>query len=147
MTNQAEQVAATRHRSTHRLSLADPAVQEFWAERHLATLTTLTSDGRPHTVPVAPVLDFHAESLRILTSRGSRKVRNIAAAADVAWVSACQVDGRRWCTVEGTAHILTDAHAVRDAEEAYAQRFRVPRPNAERVVLVVSVHHLMGSLR
>ncbi|GAB3493055.1 pyridoxamine 5'-phosphate oxidase family protein [Flexivirga lutea] len=139
--------APPRRRRTHRLTLGDPEVQEFWAERHLATLTTLTSDGRPHTVPVAPVLDAGNGSLWILTSRRSRKVRNVSEAGDAPWVAVCQVDGRRWCTVEGTARVLTDTESVRTAEEAYARRFRVPRPNPERIVLSITVHHLMGSLQ
>ncbi|GGB24369.1 MULTISPECIES: pyridoxamine 5'-phosphate oxidase family protein [Flexivirga] len=135
-----------RRRSTHRLPLGDPEVQEFWAERHLATLTTLTSDGRPHTVPVAPVLDADNGALRILASRRSRKVRNVTEAGDEPWVSVCQVDGRRWCTANGTAEVLTDDESVQHAEKVYAERFRVPRPNPERVVLFVTIDHLIGSL-
>jgi PPOX class probable F420-dependent enzyme len=137
---------ATPSRNSHQLGMDNPALQEFWEERHLATLTTLTADGRPHTVPVAPVLDPENGTVRILASRRSRKVRNVIASTDVAWASVCQVDGRRWCTVEGTTRVLTDHESVRDAEEVYAQRFRVPRPNLDRVVLFITVQHAMGSL-
>ena len=146
MNEPATSAVTPRRQGTHRLHLSDPRLRAFWAERHLATLTTLTADGRPHTVPVAPVLDPDRAVLRILASRSSRKVRNVSGASSAPWVSVCQVDGRRWCTVEGTAGVVTDEEAVRAAEKIYADRFRVPRPNADRVVLLVDVRHVMGSL-
>jgi hypothetical protein len=57
----------------------------------------------------------------------------------------CQVDGRRWATLEGTAVVREDAGAVADAEARYAQRYRVPRVNPARVVLEISVDRVLGS--
>lgn len=122
-------------------------LQAFWEERHLATLTTLTSAGRPHTVPVAPVLDPDRRLLRILTSRTSQKVRNVRTSTSSSWASICQVDGRRWCTLDGVAQVLSDRGAVADAEQRYARRFRVPRANPERVVLMITIESAMGNLQ
>lgn len=139
--------ASGRGARDHRLDLDDPTFHAFWAERHLATLTTLTVAGRPHTVPVAPVLDPDRGVLRILTSRGSQKVRNVRTSTNDPWASICQVDGRRWCTVDGVIEVLSDREAVADAERYYARRFRVPRANPERVVLLITIESVMGNLQ
>ena len=125
-----------------------PAVAlEFLTERHLATLTTLRSDGSPHVVPVGFTWDPEALVARVITSRGSSKVLHVRA-ADVAGAPAtavlCQVDGRRWLSIEGTLSVHEDEPAVRDAEQRYAARYRAPRPNPERVVLVLAVTRILG---
>ena len=51
----------------------------------------------------------------------------------------CQVDGARWSTVEGTAVVRGDRPSVADAEQRYAARYRVPRPNPKRVVIEITV--------
>jgi hypothetical protein len=55
-----------------------------------------------------------------------------------------QVDGARWSTLEGAAQVLDDPDSVRDAEQRYAARFRVPRENPERVVIVITVDRVLG---
>lgn len=125
------------------LSLADPAVREFWAERHLCTLTTLRRDGSPHVVPVGATLDVAAGLLRVTASRGSAKVRQIRAGADR--VAICQVDGPRWSTIEGRAVVRDDPEAVAEAVRRYAARYRQPRPNPERVVIEVTITRVLGS--
>lgn len=136
-----------RPRVPHRLDPSDERLAAFWAERHLCTLTTLRSDGSPHVVPVGATLDERGTTLRIITSRGSAKVRHVAAAGPTgAPVAVCQVDGRRWSTVEGRAVVREDPPAVADAEQRYARRYRTPRPNPERVVIEVAVTRVLGSL-
>ena len=115
---------------------------EFLRERHLATLTTLRSDGSPHTVPVGFTWDEDALVARVIASRGSAKVRQARAGLPA---SLCQVDRRRWLTLEGRTQVLEDPEAVRDAEERYALRYRVPRPNPERVVVVLEVTRVLGA--
>jgi PPOX class probable F420-dependent enzyme len=124
----------------------DVALLEFWAERHLCTLTTLRADGTPHVVPVGATLDAEAGLARVIASGTSAKVRHVAAAgAGGAPVAICQVDGRRWSTVEGRAVVRDDPSAVADAERLYAARYRVPRPNPQRVVIEVTVTRVLGS--
>ena len=117
------------------------AAREFLAERHLATLTTLRPDGTPHVVPVAFTWDAGALVARVIASGGTRKVRNAEAGCRAVL---CQVDGRRWLSLEGTADVLRDPEAVLDAERRYAERYRVPRPNPQRVVLLVTVDRVTG---
>jgi F420H(2)-dependent biliverdin reductase len=117
------------------------ALRAFWIERHLCTLTTLRVDGSPHVVAVGATLDASAGIVRVITRRGSMKVRNVRATGQAA---ICQVDGRRWSTAEGTAAVLEDAGSVADAEHRYAQRYRVPQPNPERVVIEVTITRLLG---
>lgn len=120
--------------------LPGPAL-DFLTERHLATLTTLLPDGSPHVVPVAFTWDADACQARVIASRSTRKVRNAAAGGPAVL---CQVDGRRWLSLGGTVSVAEDAGAVADAERRHALRYRVPRANPQRVVLVVAVTRVLG---
>lgn len=115
---------------------------EFWSERHLCTLTTLRADGRPHVTPVGVALDLERRCGWVITSRDSLKAVHVAADGRVA---ACQVDGRRWSTLEGTAEVRTDRESVARAEERYAARYRTPRPNPLRVALRIDVDRFLVS--
>jgi PPOX class probable F420-dependent enzyme len=119
------------------------AVAEFLRERHLATLTTLRPDGSPHVVAVGFTWDADQRRVRVITSGDSVKAANAARGGRAA---VCQVDGRRWLTLEGTAQVLRDPDAVADAEDRYAGRYRRPRPNPRRVVLVLDVDRALGSV-
>ena len=124
---------------------ASAAARAFLDERHLATLTTLRADGSPHVVAVGFTWDSGAGLVRVITSGGSVKARNAGRGGRAA---VCQVDGRRWLTLEGTPQVLTDAEAVADAEQRYGLRYRQPRPNPQRVVVVIDVdrRHGLGRL-
>jgi PPOX class probable F420-dependent enzyme len=126
--------------ATHPVDLT-PASIAFMSERHLATFTTLRRDGSPHVVPVGFTWDADALVARVISSRGSAKVRQARAGRRAAL---SQVDGRRWITLEGTTRVLEDAASVRDAEQRYAVRYRVPRPNPQRVVVVLDVDRVLG---
>jgi PPOX class probable F420-dependent enzyme len=131
----------------HRLDIRDDRVAAFCAERHLATLTTLRGDGTPHVVPVGVTLDPAAGLARVITSGTSRKARQVATAGPEGTpVAVCHVDGRRWLTIEGRAVLRSDRAAVAEAERRYAERYRTPRPNPERVVIEITVTKLLGSL-
>lgn len=115
---------------------------DFWTERHLCTLTTLRADGRPHLVPVGVALDVEERCAWVITSRTSQKVRNLAQSGLLA---ACQVDGRRWSTIEGTGVVHTDEASVRRAVERYASRYRTPQPNPLRVAIRIEVERFLVS--
>jgi PPOX class probable F420-dependent enzyme len=117
-------------------------VLSFLTVRHLSTLCTLNRDGGPHVVPVGFTFDAASRTARVITSGGSVKARNAARAG--ARAALCQVDGGRWLTLSGPVRVLTDAEAVADAERRYASRYRVPKVNPARVVLVMDVVKLMG---
>jgi F420H(2)-dependent biliverdin reductase len=116
---------------------------DFLTVRHLATLTTLRPGGRPHVVPVGFTWDPVTGTARVITSRSSRKARNAAAGCPAVL---CQVDGRHWLSLEGTARVLEDPASVADAEQRYAVRYRPPRANPERVVLAIDVDSILGNL-
>jgi hypothetical protein len=59
-------------------------------------------------------------------------------------VAVCQVDGGSWTTVEGTAVVSAGAAEVTEAERRYALRYRTPRPNPERVVLLIRIDGILG---
>ena len=115
----------------------------FLTERHLATLTTLRADGSPHVVPVGVTFDPETLTARIITSGGSAKARHVRTGQQR--VAVCQVEGRRWLTLEGTAVVHEDAASVADAVERYARRYRQPRVNPARVVIEISVDRILGT--
>lgn len=124
-----------------------PDGDEFWRERRLCFLTTSRPDGSPHLVPVGVTYDPEARVARVIASGTSKKVRNVRAAEPDARVAVSQVEGRRWCTLEGTAVVKDDAESVAEAERRYAERYRAPRPNPERVVIEITVTKVLGNVR
>ncbi|GGU42173.1 pyridoxamine 5'-phosphate oxidase family protein [Nocardioides albus] len=120
---------------------------EFWRERRVCFLTTSRPDGSPHLVPVGVTFDPEAGVARVISSVGSKKVRNVRDAGSGAQVAVSQVDGRRWCTLEGTAVVKDDAESVAEAERRYAERYKQPRPNPERVVIEITVTRVLGNVR
>ena len=120
-----------------------PGTLTFLTERHLATFTTLRADGSPHVVPVGVTFDPGTATARVITSGTSAKARHVR--DGLARVAVCQVDGRRWLTLEGTAVVRDDAASVADAVERYARRYRQPRENPARVVIEISVDRVLGN--
>jgi F420H(2)-dependent biliverdin reductase len=120
-----------------------PGALEFLTERHLATLTTLRPDGSPHVVPVGVTYDAATGVARVITSGTSVKARHVRGGQRR--VAVCQVDGRRWLTLEGSAVVRDDPSAVADAVERYARRYREPRVNPRRVVLEIAVDRILGN--
>jgi F420H(2)-dependent biliverdin reductase len=116
-----------------------PEVLDFLAERHLATLTTLRPDGTPHVVPVGFTYDPGERIARVITFAGSAKARHGAGRAAL-----CQVDGRRWLTLEGEARVTDDPAAVADAVARYAGRYRVPKERPDRVAIEIAVDRILG---
>ncbi len=114
----------------------------FLTERHLATLTTLRPDGTPHVVAVGFTWDPESRLARVITGGGSRKVANVRAGSPRAVVA--QVDGARWLAVEGVPQVSDDPDRVAEAVRRYAQRYRQPPPNPQRVVLEIAVDRMLG---
>jgi PPOX class probable F420-dependent enzyme len=119
----------------------------FWRERHLCTLTTLRPDGSPHVVPVGVTYDPEAGLARVITNGTSAKVSHVRAAGpEGARVAVCQVDGRRWATLEGRARVHTDPERVGEAVRRYAERYlRTPGENPARVVIEIEVERVLGN--
>ncbi|MET7365435.1 TIGR03618 family F420-dependent PPOX class oxidoreductase [Streptomyces sp. NPDC005566] len=123
-----------------------PEYLAFWRERHVCTLTTLRPDGTPHVVPVGVTYDPQTRLARVITSGKSRKVAHVRAAGPQgARVAVCQMQGRRWATLEGLATVRTEAGQVEDAVRRYAERYeRTPAHNPERVVIEIAVDRALG---
>ncbi|WP_328992159.1 PPOX class F420-dependent oxidoreductase [Kribbella sp. NBC_01245] len=118
---------------------------DFWTERHLCTLTTVRKDGTPHVVPVGVTVDFEGGIARVICSGSSQKARLVRGQGEAA-VAVCQVDGKRWSTLEGRAVVRDEAEQVDDAVRRYAARYRQPRVNPERVVLEITVTKVLGNV-
>jgi len=113
----------------------------FLTERHLAILTTVRPDGSLHACAVGFTYDPSHQLARVICSRRSIKARNAERGCRAV---VAQVDGARWLSLEGTA--VTRAHpaAVDEAVRRYAQRYRMPSENPERVVVEISVERILG---
>ncbi|MEV6501407.1 pyridoxamine 5'-phosphate oxidase family protein [Streptomyces prunicolor] len=124
----------------------DPSYLSFWRERHLCTLSTPRPDGSPHVVPVGVTYDPEARLARVIANKSSTKVLNVLAAGpEGARVAVCQVDGRRWATLEGRAFVRAEPDRVAEAERRYAERYeRTPSPNPSRVVIEIELTRAMG---
>ncbi|RNL81269.1 pyridoxamine 5'-phosphate oxidase family protein [Nocardioides marmorisolisilvae] len=119
------------------------AFLDFWIERRLCTVTTLRPDGSPHVVPMGVVIDPETDTAWAITSKTSRKARNLA---DGGPIAVCCVDGRSWSTIEGTATVSDDPKVVAEAERRYAERYKVPRENPSRVAIRISVTKVIGNV-
>ncbi|MFD0344420.1 pyridoxamine 5'-phosphate oxidase family protein [Streptomyces sp. NPDC127117] len=123
-----------------------PEYLAFWRARHVCTLTTPRPDGTPHVVPVGVTYDPETRLARVITGKNTRKAANVLAAGpDGARVAVCQIDGRRWATLEGRARVRTEPEAVADAVRRYAERYeRTPAPNPDRIVIEIAVDRALG---
>jgi F420H(2)-dependent biliverdin reductase len=126
----------------------DEATLTFLTERHLATLTNVRADGTPHVVPVGFTYEPAARLARVITSGTSVKARLAARPSTGSGTrpvaALCQVDRARWLTLTGPVHVERDPDAVADAVRRYAERYRQPRENPLRVVLVIEVARILG---
>ena len=119
------------------------AVLAFLAERHVAMLTTLEPDGRPHVVAVGFTFDPADGLVRIITGSRTRKAANARRGGRAA---VGQVDGGRWLSLEGPVAVSDDPERVAAAVAAYTARYRPPRHNPTRVVIEITVERVLGRL-
>lgn len=122
---------------------------EFWRERHLCTVTTIRRNGSPHVVPMGVMVDTENDTewgvAWAITSRTSQKVANLLSSSDPR-VAVCQVDGRRWSTIEGKAEVRDDPESVAEAVRRYIERYQQPRENPVRVAIRISITSAIGNL-
>ena len=116
-------------------------VLDFLTERHLATLTTMRADGSPHVVAVGFSFDAAVAVARVITFAPSQKARNAARGGRAA---VCQVDGRRWLTLEGPVRLVTDPEGIAAAVAGYAARYRQPKERPDRVAIEIAVDRVLG---
>jgi PPOX class probable F420-dependent enzyme len=118
-------------------------VSAFLAERHLASLTLLRSDGSPHVSAVGFTWDFDAQLVRVITWAESMKSR-ILVESPGARAVVCQIDGGRWLSLEGTALVSADPDRCLEGTYRYGQRYRVPQERSDRTVIEISVDKILG---
>jgi len=121
-----------------------PEMVQFLRERHLATLTTLRQDGSPHVVAVGFSYDVEQQRARVITFSTSQKAKNALLGGRAA---VSQVDGGRWLTLEGVAHLVTretDPDEVQLAVAGYSARYQEPKERDNRVAVIIEVDRIMG---
>lgn len=117
------------------------SMASFLMERHLASLTTIRSDGSPHVVPVGFSWDTEFSLVRIITFASSQKVSHARRGGRAA---VSQVDGGRWLTLEGDVSVTDDPARVARAVAGYAARYGAPREREDRVAIEIAVDRIMG---
>ncbi|MGI9603666.1 MAG: pyridoxamine 5'-phosphate oxidase family protein [Acidimicrobiales bacterium] len=124
-------------------SLSDSQL-DFVAERHLATITLLRTDGTPHVTPVGFTFDAEVGLVRVITWNGSQKSRLLETSGG-GRAAVCQVDGARWLTLEGSAVVSGDPHRTAEAVRRYAERYQPPKDRgADRRVIEITVDRVLG---
>ncbi len=125
-------------------SEVNSALTEFLTERHLAILTLVRPDGRPHSTPIGFMWDEESEVVKIITWSGSLKTRLLEKGNLVG--SIAQVDGGRWVTFEGSCSVSADPEVCKDAVERYARRYSPPKDRgADRRVITMTVSRILAS--
>ncbi len=121
-----------------------PALIDFVNERHLAILTLVRPDGRPHSTPIGFMWDNESKVVKIITWSGSLKTRLLEKESLVG--SVAQVDGGRWVTFEGLCSVSADPDVCEDAVARYAKRYSPPKDRgADRRVIVMNVSKVLAS--
>lgn len=128
---------------TFDLDRLDDDVLAFLREYHLATLTTMRSDGTPQVTPVGVTFDQETKTARVITWATSVKARNVARDPGQR-VAVCQVDGGRWLTLYGNAVVTDEPERVAEGVRRYAERYRQPKERTDRVVIEISVDSIVG---
>ena len=125
-------------------SEVNSALTEFLTERHLAILTLVRPDGRPHSTPIGFMWDEDSKVVKIITWSGSLKTRLLEKGNLVG--SIAQVDGGRWVTFEGSCSVSADPEVCKDAVERYARRYSPPKDRgADRRVITMTVSRILAS--
>ena len=121
-----------------------PELIDFINERHLAILSLVRPDGRPHSTPVGFMWDNESEEVKIITWSGSLKTRLLEKENLVG--SVAQVDGGRWVTFEGVCSVSSNPDVCEDAIARYAKRYSPPKDRgADRRVIVMTVSQVLAS--
>ena len=117
---------------------------QFLTERRVATLTTVRRDGRPHVVAMAFTVDRGDGVIRMITSEGTQKVRNVERSGRAA---VAQVDGLSWLSLEGRAVVVRDSAGIGRAVTEYERRYRPARDNPNRVAIEITDVEILGAVR
>lgn len=115
--------------------------RQFLADRHLATLSTIGPSGDIHVVAVGFTVGDDG-FIRITTNDGSQKIRNLERDPRA---TVAQVAGPQWLSITGRAEIERDPDAIAHAVALYAQRYRQPGENPNRVVVRITPERIMSS--
>jgi PPOX class probable F420-dependent enzyme len=119
------------------------AERGFVARQRIAHLATTSTDGRPHVVPISPVLDL--DRVVFATERATQKVRNIVHSPAVAicfdeysevWSSLRQV------IVHGNAYLIESGFEFRrDRDLLYDkyEQYETDAPITEESTVLVEV--------
>ncbi|MFI6452420.1 pyridoxamine 5'-phosphate oxidase family protein [Streptosporangium amethystogenes] len=111
------------------------AIEDFLAEPHVATLTTLRPDGSPHVVAVRFTWDGQAGLARVLTVDTTRKARNLVTGPG-GRAALCQAVGFRWMTLEGLATVHDAPGRVAEGARRYTARYGAPPPAPPGLVVI-----------
>ena len=120
-------------------------MKQFVTESHLASLTLVTPEGRPHVTPVGFTWDEDQKLVRVITWAGSMKSKILTRSDSPLRAAVSQVDGGRWITLEGKAIVTDDVARCLEGTRRYAHRYSDPKNRGDdRRVIELSVERVMG---
>jgi F420H(2)-dependent biliverdin reductase len=124
--------------------LLDEAAIAFLTERHLASLTLVRPDGRPHVTAVGCTWSADDGLVRVITWSGSVKAKLLERHGSI-WAAVCQIDGPRWLSLAGPAEVSADPARCTTAVDLYARRYSPPKDRgADRRVIEITIHEIRG---
>ena len=124
-----------------KIRMTDEEIDEFLHGKHTMSLASINADGSIHLV--AMWYGFLEGEIAFETKAKSQKVANLRRNPVVA---VCQVDRGRWSTIEGRAEVRDDAGSVAEAVRRYAERYRQPRENPDRVAIRITITSVIGNV-
>ena len=111
----------------------NPEMKKFVTERHLASLTIVTPEGRPHVTPVGFTWDSDSQLVRVITWAGSFKTKTLDRSETPLKAAISQVDGGRWITLEGTAVVTADKNRCAEGTKRYSTRYSKPKDRGSEI--------------
>lgn len=134
-----------RPKVSHRamtIQFLDPHLEDFLRTTTQGVLSTLSSTGLIHSVPVNFTQLPKDGEIWVLTSGDSNKVQNLKATPTA---SLCVHEGRRYYYVAGDAWADSERVTLELAESIFEQKYhRSPRLNPKRVVVRLKMDHVVS---
>tara|TARA_Y100001970_G_scaffold250023_1_gene321227 strand:+ start:1642 stop:2031 length:390 start_codon:yes stop_codon:yes gene_type:complete len=118
------------------------SIEDFLSTRAFGALNSIDDTKNIHTAVVGFHFDMTKNTIRIISQKNSKKVKNIIQNNNV---SLSQIRENKWLSFIGTATIKYDEESIKNATDAYTVRYEKPSENHDRVAIEISVKKILGN--
>jgi general stress protein 26 len=118
------------------------SIEDFLSTRAFGALNSIDDTENIHTAVVGFHFDMTKNTIRIISQKNSKKVKNITQNNNV---SLSQIRENKWLSFIGTATIKYDEESIKHATDAYTVRYEKPSENPDRVAIEISVKKILGN--